>query len=317
MRRFFLLLTIATFSVRCSGQTESADADSGTGDSEPWAGETEIGTDGWSLSPTAPHEEVCHALCTVDADCSKACDYNEEPDCSEQTNFEMFYNQCMDSCEGGEANEHGACPDAARRYAECQGGKLCEMSNGDQCQADRRRYTELCAQEPGWMVCTSFCAGLEMGCLPYERVGFRGKGCREACMAAAADLECLDAHYRLDVCMGTKVYACGPVGDTCEQELELLYSKCDEWESEEGVAGERKTCAEYAALGCGCDLYTGLNCLELSTERCLYQLGLGTECAGAGEAFYDCMSEIDDCSRDLLRDTCLPVWEVWEDACRP
>ncbi len=270
-----------------------------------------------TVADLSTHPGVCKSLCAVEAECGKSCDYNEEPGCDEQKNYDFIYADCLGKCIAGEPKVNGACPEAALQYALSQQGKSCEAVFGDACAYEQRRYNELCVTEPGDWVCFHFCSALEVGCLPYELVGFRGGDCDKACMEQAKDLQCLEAHYQLDECMGTHGYACGPFPATCTAQVQDLDQKCAGWAATTADAAERSACATYAPLQCQCGLFTGDSCVELATERCLYQFGNGLACQQTTQAFYECMEGIQECNRDLLRETCLDDWDAYYEACQP
>ncbi len=263
------------------------------------------------------HEASCESVCHFHAECEKTCFLDEEPDCSEQENYDLIYSQCMAGCTHGATRLDGACTDAAGALAECLDGRSCADGLGDGCRIEEMRYRELCLDQPGQYVCRSFCVELQVGCLPYSLFGFRGDGCEEACKTSAADLGCLEAHYALDQCTEGMMYACGAWTGDCTTQAASMAELCDAWQPNSADPEEQSFCSAIAPHQCDCGLWSGEDCLSTATYGCLFLLGHGSPCREAMQSFDSCMTSIDACDRDKLRDTCLPEWEAWEQSCYP
>lgn len=265
--------------------------------------------------PQSPHEQNCGVICEAHAQCGKSCDYNEEPDCDEEKNYQTTLAECIPACEQGASNAHGGCPSAADLYRQCMAGQECNAYFEKTCTTEKRRFHELCLSEPGWLVCFHFCTALEVGCMNYESVGFRGKGCEEACKQSANDLDCLETHYALDTCMGTQGYACGPFPELCQPQLDALVATCEKWAPAQVDQEQLMACQTYAVAQCRCGLFSGEACEALATQRCLFAFGRGQACIDATKAFHECMDPIPDCNRDVMREQCEAIWNTYYSEC--
>ncbi len=261
------------------------------------------------------HEASCKSICQFHAECEKTCFLDEEPDCDEQKNYDFIFGQCQPACSAGEPLLGGACAGAAAMLATCFEGKSCSAGLGDACRIDDMRYRELCLEKPGEHVCRNFSVELEIGCLPYGLFGFRGTGCEEACKASAADLECLEAHYALDECTEGMLFSCGAWSGECADEAGAVAEACEAWQPVEPEPEEQSFCAGIAEHQCDCGLFSGEECVTLAAGRCLFALGHGSDCRKSMESFDACMTGIESCDRDKLRDECLPQWDAWNEAC--
>jgi hypothetical protein len=261
----------------------------------------------------------CEFLCEDLANCASDCDPEESPDCSREENIRREREACLRFCDAGSVEYGDACQDAVEQYGRCVDGTSCNRQENVECEVEQRRFLEICNGARGGSVCGEFCTELEIGCIPYTDVGFRGNGCDDECFANAANLDCLEAHYAVSECIadaGGRRYSCDPYGDLCIDEFDDLRLFCESWEIVTPDPDEIALCEEAAALECECD-YTlrEVNCEIAARERCLYALGLGSVCENAIIDFNACMASIDECNRDILRDTCLPEWQARTGLC--
>lgn len=256
------------------------------------------------------HEDTCGKLCEYKATCLKTCDYVEEPDCNEEENYQTQLQLCLEACVPGESRLEGACTSAAELLSNCLEGRSCGDGLGEACRIEEIRYLELCVAQPGTYVCYDFCTELEAGCTPYTLFGFRGPGCQEACEGSAGQLDCLEAHYELDRCTQGVAWSCGAWSGDCAPQAQQVVQLCEVWESLEADVQETEFCQTLAPVQCSCGLWEAPDCEIHAVNRCLFSLGFGVDCETSLEAFHDCMQAIESCSRDLLRDTCLPQWEA-------
>jgi hypothetical protein len=263
------------------------------------------------------HEASCDSICRFHAECEKMCFPDEDPECDEQENYDAIYGNCNPECLQSESLLDGACADAAVTLAGCFEGRSCEAGLGEACRIEDMRYHELCLEQPGEYVCRNFCVELQMGCIPYELFGFRGDGCEEACKASAADLACLEAHYAFDQCTPGMMFACGAWTEDCATEAASAVDLCEGWQPVTPDPEELSFCGAVAPHQCDCGLWSGEDCVPMATNRCMFLLGRGTACRDATEAFDACMTTIESCNRDKLRDECLPEWDAWTEACKP
>lgn len=261
-----------------------------------------------------PSESPCEPLCEDLAECRKVCDPEEGPTCDEGRKYAESLSRCRSECAPGVRDREG-CEDAAEAFARCAGAAVCDTIDSV-CTTSSTRYEEWCFQAPGALTCPLFCAELSTGCLPYARFGFRGEGCEATCRAGVETPACAEAHYTLAARLPARGFACTPPGDVVDAEIERVVAACAPWETVTPDPEEVAFCEAAAADQCRCGLFaTEDECPRQATARCLFALGFGPACRTATEAFSACMSTVDACNRDTLRDRCGTPWTRWTAAC--
>lgn len=267
-------------------------------------------------------EEIpaCEWICVGDADCERECDYVEEPDCDPQRKYDDAYALCIDQCSTGSSERGTACASTLDDYATCVDAQTCEGHQScDEREGDR--YYEQCVGEAGDLSCFTVCAGLEVGCFPWETFGIR-QDCESTCGSAASELSCMDALFALDTCMGGVAgagYSCAPLDASCEGPAMAVEEACDGFDTATPSSEEQAFCSGIAESRCACDGWTmdddPVECLDREKNRCGYELGRGDGCGDAMDAFRVCMDGVDECSRENLVASCEPEWGAWDSAC--
>lgn len=267
-----------------------------------------------------PEPRGCELVCKVEADCSKACDPEEDgPDCSEQEKYDEAYAACRITCDAGLAERDATCAAAIDGYDACVDGPAC--GDGVGCEVEGSVYYERCVGQPGDLSCFSVCTGLEVGCLPYEDFGLRGgDDCQVQCASSAVDTTCMDVLFTFDSCLsdeGGAGYACS-VDAACIDEAAAVEDTCDAFEEVPEDSAEHTFCAAVAPNQCACGLWTeppAPGCEEQAENRCVFDLGWGAACRDAIEAFDGCLQGLDECTRDVMSAECITEWTAWNDAC--
>lgn len=267
-------------------------------------------------------EEIpaCEWICVGEADCARECDYDEEPDCDPQQNYDDAYARCIDQCSAGAPERGATCAATLEEYATCVDAQTCE---GHQSCDDRESdaYYEQCVAEPGDLSCFTVCAGLEVGCFPWETFGVHQE-CEATCGSAASELACMDALFALDTCMGENGgagYSCAPLDGACEGRATAVEQACDGLDAAAPSSDEHAFCEGIAESRCACEGWAfdedAEVCLAREKNRCGYELGRGDTCQEAMDAFRVCMDGVDECSRPNLLEACESAWEAWDLAC--
>lgn len=275
------------------------------------------------LAACDPNDAPCVRLCADIARCEAVCDPEGGPGCDTETKYREAKDRCLEECKLGAATRGETCVATHEAYAACVTRHGCVEQVTGACDDDWQRYFERCIGQPGDLSCFHFCAALDVGCLPYDEVGFRGDGCARACLDAAAELSCADAHHAVQQCMaraGGLGFACQPFASSCTSELEQLRAVCPTWQQVDTDPEEVALCANAAARQCACGLWFEpdvATCNTLAHARCLYTLGLGDTCAASIGDFDTCLASLATCTRADAQRSCTDTWEAWVLACDP
>lgn len=272
-------------------------------------------------SSCGKEEEIpdCEWICVGDADCQRECDYEEEPDCDPEQKYAEAYTLCMNQCSTGSSERGATCASTLDDYVGCVDAQTCEGHQS--CDHEPDAWYEQCVGDPGDLSCFTVCAGLEVGCLPWETFGVRDD-CEATCGSAATELGCMDALFALDTCMsehGGAGYACDPLDAACEGPASDVEQACEGLDAATPSAEEQAFCEGIAQSRCACEGWTFDDdaevCLVREANRCGYELGRGETCREAMDTFRVCMDGVDACSRENLVATCGTEWDAWDGAC--
>lgn len=257
----------------------------------------------------------CDNICQWEAECFSGCDDPESPICDPEENARRILRDCLAGCDNAAISGTG-CVDAIGPWEDCINTMQCGAMPTDLCRVNETRYYEMCHYTPGEWVCGYFCEHLAIGCMSWEKFGYRGNNCVETCRQSAQDFACREAHYSYLLCTGPTALACELETEACGDAEATLNSACEAWQPADPIPAEDAACAPIAQRQCDCGFYIAEeNCVELAANRCRYEFGRGQVCIDAINAFDLCMISIPNCKRDILAEQCLNEWNAWSDAC--
>jgi hypothetical protein len=258
---------------------------------------------------------TCDRVCDWHVQCYGQCDYLEDPECDQEILSNVTRENCLSFCEGPEVIDEDL-ENAAVLYANCLDRFECAGSMSADCEIAEMRYYELYGSMPGEWVCGYFCGALDTGCIPWEKFGYRGNDCLDVCKQGARVPACREAHYAYDKCSPGSRSACEIDVGECVSQEDALIDACEAWTPANHIPEDESFCVQMSWHACDCGLRIEVEgCYELAHNQCRYQLGKGTECVDAITGFDACLGGIEECSREVLRDTCEPIWNDWVSQC--